>query len=464
MPGEREEETPTIPLIVTRIVAATTSLDEFVAQYCRYFGVDVLFLPTEGVQPPGRRVRFVFALASDEEVITGEGIVLRMRRDTGDPARPPGMELRYEVLDEASQRVVNRMVEQRTSSTVLRRPDPPPYVSIRLDDKSDDEETRPGGPLPGWGGVPALDEPLPGDGPALNVMPTSPPRRDESTAVTRPALRMAPPPPSPSLPANPFADVPIHAIEFFVEWAVRRATTRGLRRPRSTSFAEVDMEAPPRWRLSRASLGISAAILLVAFSMAMELSYRAHMVDRSRPSLAFGVGGNAAPAASIVPPLPVTPPAPPPPAPAPLVSGRGGTLNIATSPSGSDIFVDGQPRGSSPLLLAVSAGAHEIVAERPRYAPARAHIDGGGRVKLTHERPVATLRVTSAPTGATVELDGDFAGATPIDLVCSAYENHRVQLELDGHVRHRHLYLKPPVGNIAVEFAPKDRANTRAHR
>src|SRR5262245_37926495 len=103
IPDERQEETPLVPLIAVRVRAATNELDRFVHDYCRYFGADILFLPTEGVQPPGRRVRFAFALADDRDVVCGEGVVLRMRRDSGNPDRPAGMELRYEVLDEESQ-------------------------------------------------------------------------------------------------------------------------------------------------------------------------------------------------------------------------------------------------------------------------------------------------------------------------------------------------------------------------
>jgi len=117
---ERQEETPIFPLIITRVVAATNDVDEFIGRYYRNFNADIVFVPTEGIQPPGRRVRFVFALADGRDVVTGEGVVLRMRRDSGDLARPAGMELRYQVLDEESQQMVERLLERR------REPPPPP--------------------------------------------------------------------------------------------------------------------------------------------------------------------------------------------------------------------------------------------------------------------------------------------------------------------------------------------------
>jgi len=116
---------------VVRIQADTADVEEFLDRYSRYFGAEVVFLPTEGIQPPGRLVRFVFALADGCEMICGEGVVLRMRRDTGDPLRPPGMELRYFILDEGSQRVVDDMLARRTGT--LTPADPPPYEAISLD-------------------------------------------------------------------------------------------------------------------------------------------------------------------------------------------------------------------------------------------------------------------------------------------------------------------------------------------
>jgi hypothetical protein len=132
MGGDRQEETPCVPLIVVRIVAPTGDLNQFISQYCRYFGVEFVFLPTEGLHPPGRLVKFTFALADGTDVVTGEGTVLRMRRDTGNPHKPPGMELRYQILDEESQAIVDRMIELRMSGGAA-RPEPPPYVEMSFE-------------------------------------------------------------------------------------------------------------------------------------------------------------------------------------------------------------------------------------------------------------------------------------------------------------------------------------------
>src|SRR5258708_12906339 len=92
-----QEDTPIIPLIVMRIEAPTRDLDEFIGHYCRYFAQDVMFLPTEGFQPPGRRVRFTFALADGREAVWGAAIVLRMPPHSRDPHPPPRLQLPYTV-------------------------------------------------------------------------------------------------------------------------------------------------------------------------------------------------------------------------------------------------------------------------------------------------------------------------------------------------------------------------------
>jgi hypothetical protein len=138
-------------VLAVRIQATTLSLDAFAAQYCRYFGAEIVFLPTEGVQPPGREVRFVFELADGRALIRGRGVVVRMRRDSGNPLRPPGMELRYELDDEASRRLVEHLIELRTRGAG-ERPDPPPYVSMRLTtDEQQPALVVPANPL---GGIP----------------------------------------------------------------------------------------------------------------------------------------------------------------------------------------------------------------------------------------------------------------------------------------------------------------------
>ena len=392
----REDETPTVPLIVVRVTAETARVDEFVVRFARYFrGDDIVFVPTEGIQPPGRRVRFIFALADGSDLVSGEGVVLRMRRDSGDVRRPPGMELRYQILDEQSQIVVERLL-------AARQPTPPPYVSMRIDGVSDSQQvtlphqTAEPTPPP----IPRAPPPIPSAPPPIPLLPTmvkSPP----------PVSLSLPSPSSPSSPSLPQSRTP----------TARMATLARLPAPPSPDAAR---------GLPILGLGIATAAAMLAMAIAMAMI-------RHAPPRVVGVGGNGVVIGPSVSPAGVAPPVaagprpastggarPPPSAPRARAGARPVALHVTSSPTGSIVFVDGEERGPSPLTVAVASGAHDIVVERPRWISAHAHVDG---------REV---------------------GATPLDLDAAAYELHHLQLELEGHVWKRKIYLRPSGGLVRV--------------
>ena len=117
-------------------------------------------------------------------------------------------------------------------------------------------------------------------------------------------------------------------------------------------------------------------------------------------------------------------------------------LRVTTSPPGALVFVDGEERGAAPLAIAVAAGAHDVVAERPRWNAAHAHVDGPGHVQLVLSRPQARLRFVSTPPGASVRLDGHDVGVTPLELDADAYEQHSIRMQLDGRTWRRKIYLR----------------------
>jgi hypothetical protein len=158
------------------------------------------------------------------------------------------------------------------------------------------------------------------------------------------------------------------------------------------------------------------------------------------------------PAASdAVPPTPSPGPSTPPPSPA--FSGR---LLVRSTPAGAAVSVDGQPRGSTPLVIrGLELGAHTIAVA----------VDGKPlwerRVILTVDRPALSfdlgapdletasavdargaLHVDSRPSGAEVWLNGAKVGITPLDLREIGPGNHALRLELPGY--------RPWVTSVAV--------------
>src|SRR5689334_16999017 len=101
------------PVIVLRVVIRSPDLETFVNKYSRFIKDDRIFIFTKASQPPGTRVRFTLELADGPALIHGEGTVTRIRADQGDASKPPGMELRFEPLDDDSRAMIQKMLAAR---------------------------------------------------------------------------------------------------------------------------------------------------------------------------------------------------------------------------------------------------------------------------------------------------------------------------------------------------------------
>ncbi len=181
-------------------------------------------------------------------------------------------------------------------------------------------------------------------------------------------------------------------------------------------------------------------------------------------------GVNSTPAAS-PPPAPAVaapsrPPRPPPtarperaavpaaqagPAAAAVLPGR---LLVRSTPSGAEVFLNGQRRGVSPLSIRdLPLGAYAVRMARAGFEPSQQ------RVVLEAGRPARALEVTlvrlapavaassrvraaaagsllveSRPAGARVLVDGGEAGRTPVTLPAVAAGDHAVRIELVGYL------------------------------
>jgi serine/threonine protein kinase len=90
--------------------------------------------------------------------------------------------------------------------------------------------------------------------------------------------------------------------------------------------------------------------------------------------------------------------------------------NITSEPSGAEVFVDGKSRGRTPLRLDLPARAHEVVAHLGGWPDEQQKID----VKAQRENAShfvfanGSVKITSAPGGATVTANGKELGQTPL--------------------------------------------------
>jgi hypothetical protein len=119
------------------------------------------------------------------------------------------------------------------------------------------------------------------------------------------------------------------------------------------------------------------------------------------------------------------------------LSGTTGTMAIESKPTGAQVKVDGDVKGVTPLSLSLDAGAHvvEIAAGgEPRVLPVT--ITAGATlaqyVELSSISALGRVTIQSTP-GATVLLDGQLRGTTPIDLSDVSAGDHELVLDYNGH-------------------------------
>src|SRR5207237_4066268 len=92
------------------------------------------------------------------------------------------------------------------------------------------------------------------------------------------------------------------------------------------------------------------------------------------------------------------------------------TTNITSEPSGAEILVDRKSRGRTPLRIELPARAHELVAHLDGWPNEQQKID----IDRHRENAVhfvfanGSVKITSAPGGATVTTNGKELGQTPL--------------------------------------------------
>jgi eukaryotic-like serine/threonine-protein kinase len=90
--------------------------------------------------------------------------------------------------------------------------------------------------------------------------------------------------------------------------------------------------------------------------------------------------------------------------------------NVTSEPSGAAIFVDGKSRGRTPLRLDLPSRPHELVAHLDGWPDEQQRIDVDAQRENTAHFVFAngSVKITSAPGGATVIANGKEFGQTPL--------------------------------------------------
>jgi PEGA domain-containing protein len=121
-----------------------------------------------------------------------------------------------------------------------------------------------------------------------------------------------------------------------------------------------------------------------------------------------------------------------------------GSLAVSTNPPGAQVFVDGEPRGLTPVTLTLEAGDHKVELRgsgEPRTIPVTIApgTQASQYIELPAGAPVTTagqLQIRTEPAGARVTVDGAARGTSPMVVPDLTPGEHIVQLDSDlGSVR-----------------------------
>ena len=149
-------------------------------------------------------------------------------------------------------------------------------------------------------------------------------------------------------------------------------------------------------------------------------------------------------------------------------------VTVRASTAGAALWVDGKRVGDLPLTIDLPAGTRALEIRAPRHKSwTRSIVVTAGQAQAIG--PVALspadaqLRVESAPPGASITLDGRYAGTTPTTLALSPGREHRIAVSRLGYgtasrsvrleaaeARDLKLALSSELGHVTLEVEPRD--------
>ena len=151
-----------------------------------------------------------------------------------------------------------------------------------------------------------------------------------------------------------------------------------------------------------------------------------------------------------------------------------GNYTVRTTPEGASVVIDGEEQAKTPATLELIEGEHQIGLLLDGYEPEALNVRAVAGE--TMELELKTLRIAdgkamirSEPSGATITLNGEYSGKTPIKLALRSGQSYVVEAFKAGYVSGRRtisldsgasrdltIKLEPVTGEVTVRVSPKD--------
>ncbi|MFD1215158.1 PEGA domain-containing protein [Microbulbifer celer] len=149
-------------------------------------------------------------------------------------------------------------------------------------------------------------------------------------------------------------------------------------------------------------------------------------------------------------------------------------VHITSQPQGATVTVEGEVLGTTPLTAELVQGDRTVSISLPDHKPAEVIVPVTAGVDQTLETvdlnaADGLLRVVSSPEGASVTVNGEYRGRTPMDLELSSNKRHELRFFKDGYgsvnrsidvdagqQQQLNVMLKAVFGKVAITSSPED--------
>ena len=117
-----------------------------------------------------------------------------------------------------------------------------------------------------------------------------------------------------------------------------------------------------------------------------------------------------------------------------------GTVYITSDPPGGNLYIDGVPKGKTPILIdALTPGPHAVLIRKTNYEDYTDTVTADpSRIPEYHESLIPLpqtgfLGIVSVPNNATAYIDGAVFGTTPTRLLRISAGNHQLLIQKPGY-------------------------------
>lgn len=147
-------------------------------------------------------------------------------------------------------------------------------------------------------------------------------------------------------------------------------------------------------------------------------------------------------------------------------------VEFASNPPGATLYVDGEPVGETPLVAQIVEGERQVAMQLDGYKPwdSSLQLESGTRLSLplvALELADSLIAVASVPAGASVTVNGEYRGQTPMSLALPPGQSYRFGFARAGYQSNQRVLdvvkgddtrlqvrLQPILGQLQVSGTP----------